>query len=179
MAHIGCTAKLLKTLKIPTPHSIEPAANADSQFHWHANLLMVNRRPCVLFVHDLSLFNLMIPDFPVNQPDYASDVFLSWLSTVLQDTDTPKHMIETFLKGHASLKWGKTSSRSVLGSMNEFMIYYEHAIDEIGGIDSYQFPAQIQRMNHITMKAIDYQHPINRLQAILKDMSGDSSQTNI
>lgn len=171
MAHIGCTVKLLKALKMPTAQIVEPATDADPRFHWHANLLMVNRRPCVLFVHDLSLFNLMIPDFPVNKPDYASDVFLSWLSTVLQDGDTPKPMIESFLKGHASLAWGKTSNRSVIGSMNEFMMYYELMLDEIGGIDSHQFPAQIQRMNQIIMKGIDYQHPVDRLQAILKEMS--------
>lgn len=173
MAHIGCTAKLLKALKIPTAQIIEPAPDADPRFHWHANLLMVKRRPCVLFVHNLSLFNLMIPDFPVNKPDDASDVFLSWLSTVLQDGDTPKHMIDVFLKGHATITWGKTSNRSVIGSMNEFMMHYEYMIDDIGGIDNYQFPSELQRMNHIIMKAIDYQHPINQLQAMLKDMTID------
>lgn len=53
---IHCTQKLLA--EIPN-NLIDLAASGDG---WHANLLRIERRKCVLFTHDATLYSVFVPD---------------------------------------------------------------------------------------------------------------------
>jgi hypothetical protein len=52
---IHCTQKLLA--EIPD-RLIDPSASGES---WHANLLRIDRRKCVLFTHDATLYSVFVP----------------------------------------------------------------------------------------------------------------------
>jgi len=57
MQMIRCTQKLLKELPM---EASEDAAALPSAC-WHANLLRIDRRKCLLFTHDTTLFSLFVP----------------------------------------------------------------------------------------------------------------------
>ena len=58
---IHCTAKLLKELGSPTLQS--PANEPDTQGlgNWYANLLRIDRRKCILFTNEKTLYSFLIP----------------------------------------------------------------------------------------------------------------------
>ncbi|MEM7803198.1 MAG: hypothetical protein AAF633_28670, partial [Chloroflexota bacterium] len=56
-------------------------------------------------------------------------------------------------------QYAKTSSRSVLGSMNDFAFQFEVSIQRAGSLHSAQFPQIVSNINQTPMKGIDYKHP--------------------
>ena len=61
---IRCTQKLLKELRVK-PVESDVVSEAES---WHANLLRIDRRKCVLFTHDTTLFSFLVPG--LRRPDF-------------------------------------------------------------------------------------------------------------
>ena len=61
---IRCTQKLLKELRIK-PQEPEVVSEVGS---WHANLLRIERRKCVLFTHDMTLFSVFVAG--LTRPDF-------------------------------------------------------------------------------------------------------------
>jgi len=52
---------------------------------WHANLIHIDRRKCVLFINDKTLFNFIVPDVARAQIRELDKLFMSYLSCVLAD----------------------------------------------------------------------------------------------
>ncbi len=71
MQIIRCTQKLLKELRMENTGKVAALPSAC----WHANLLRIDRRKCLLFTHDTTLFSLFVPG--MTKPDfrYFPDVF--------------------------------------------------------------------------------------------------------
>ena len=53
---------------------------------WHANLIHIDRRKCVLFVNDKTLFNFMVPDLSKAQIRDLDKLFKSYLSVTGHST---------------------------------------------------------------------------------------------
>ncbi len=58
MAILRCTKKLLSELKT---RPVDSGQSAIALFSWHANLLRIDRRKCVLFSHDQTLYTFIYP----------------------------------------------------------------------------------------------------------------------
>ena len=113
---IRCTQKLLSELKIK-PAVVE--STTDSFWCWHANMFYIERRKCVLVTNDKTLFCLFIPS--LKKPDFQSFhyVFGQFLFKNLLYEQISQNQIETVLDECQEIQYGKTNSRSVLGSMND------------------------------------------------------------
>lgn len=76
---IHSTQKLLKELRI---QPAEPEAG-EEPFSWHANLLRIERRKCVLFTHDTTLFSVLVPGLKRADFDRMDTVFSEELLRVM------------------------------------------------------------------------------------------------
>ncbi|MGH7947353.1 MAG: DUF6933 domain-containing protein [Opitutaceae bacterium] len=74
---IHCTQKLLA--QIPQ-RFIDPSASGAG---WHANLLRIERRECVLFTHDESLCSVFVPDLRKPEFEQLDEVFVERLQEYL------------------------------------------------------------------------------------------------
>jgi len=59
MTILRCTKKMLSELKPEPSDSIQQPGDFSS---WHANLLRIDRRKCVLFTHDTTLYSFFVPE---------------------------------------------------------------------------------------------------------------------
>ncbi|WP_290523661.1 hypothetical protein [Alcanivorax sp.] len=129
MIEIHCTKKLLARLPVdeqgnlpvskthgalPTvPGQLSPLSG------WHANLLTIQRRNCVMFVHDTTRFPLFIAS--LKKPDFANLEY--WFEDALMNTLMKCGATALQLKkvGHAlqRLKMDSQTDRSVQGSLNQ------------------------------------------------------------
>ena len=50
---------------------------------WHANLIYIDRKKCLLFVNDKTLFNFIVPDISRAQIKELSNIFRVNLESVL------------------------------------------------------------------------------------------------
>jgi len=154
---IRCTQKLLSELKIKPV----PVASSDDPFWcWHANMFYIERRKCVLITHDQTLFTFFIP--ALKKPDFQAfpHVFGQALFKNMLCEQIPQDEIETVLDQCREVEYGKTNSRSVLGSMNDLRFQLEYFIYDQGGLAQTDVYELNHRLNRTIMGAIGNNYPI-------------------
>ena len=133
---------------------------------WHANLIYIDGKKCLLFVNDKTLFNFIVPDIPRAQIRELSNIFKVTLECVLSDEDTPERVKAQIMSEYELIQYANTRSKSILGSMNELAFYYKYYIQSEGGVHSYAVPGIIKKLNRVRMGTLEYVSPIKALKAV-------------
>ncbi len=168
MATLRCTKKLLSELgRKPS----DETQYADEFGCWHANLLRIDRRKCVLFTHDKTLYTFFVPGLTKPHFQNFDEIFRQNLFKCLMSENLPQKHIEIFLDNIRKIEITKTNNRSVLGSMNDLTFQLKCQIADEGGLSG----ADISKLNHdlnrIPMSAIKEIYSIYELQNSLNKMS--------
>jgi uncharacterized protein DUF6933 len=126
---LRCTARLLKLLGSRSGPLVGADAGVDD---WYANVLMIERRKCLLLVHAETLFAVLDTDVRVKQ---FNDLGL-YVATLVVDALASEGLAGTALgpTDPAGVRVAKTASRSVLGHLNEMAFEVEHTIAASGGL---------------------------------------------
>jgi len=164
MAIIRCTKKLLSELNLKPEDCDEEVNNLSC---WHANLLRVDRRKCVLFTHDETLFSFFVPG--LTKPDFQriKEVFSHNLFKNLYRESFPQQQVETFLEDIQGIQFCKTNNRSVLGSMNDLAFQLKHMIAHDGGLLNSDIMKLNYDLNRIPMSAIENIFSIDELKIFM------------
>lgn len=144
MIQLHCTKKLLAKLPLDSngqlrslrPHHVPQAANdnrhssqTSSLSSWHGNLITLQRRQCVLLVHDTTRFPVFIPcltksDF-AELDGYFTDVFMNTLLKVGADGAIMQRAHQAL----APFTCDNDCDRSVRGTMNQMAQDLECSLD--------------------------------------------------
>jgi hypothetical protein len=112
---LRCTKKLLVGLgSMPVLDEVEPTTRLGD---WYANLLFRPGGQVVLFVNERSLLPVLVPASPSSN---LLTRFVEVTVDVLRRLGVPTAAIEAEHREMAEMRIGKTGSRQVLGSMNDF-----------------------------------------------------------
>ena len=155
---IHCTQKLLA--EIPD-RLIDPSVSGES---WHANLLRIDRRKCVLFTHDKTLYSVFVPGLKKAEFTQLDEVFGQCLFKALLWDEFPQAQIEQMLEACRVIRFTRSSDRSVLGSMNDIRFHIGCHVEDDGGLTSVDLGQLHHRLNRIPFSAIGYGYPVERLQ---------------
>ncbi len=168
MATLRCTQKLLSELKLRPSDSMQQPSEISG---WHANLLRIDRRKCVLFTHDTTLYSFFVPG--LKKPDFESfrEVFRQNLFKSLIAENLPQKHIELFLDDIREIEISNTNSRSVLGSMNDLTFQLKYQIADTGGIEMADISKLAFDLNRIPMSAIEQIYSIYELKILLKKLN--------
>lgn len=131
MSRLRCTQKLLTQL--PLGDSPADSAGADEGLgHWHAHLLTLARRKCVLLVHDDSRYCLLLPG--LKKADFARlpELFRQHLAADLKQRGQAPALIARVLEDYADLECSPGTDRSVLGRVNEVAQHLEWRVRDVG-----------------------------------------------
>ena len=169
MPILHCTAKLLSELKLQSKDLLPASGDVNS---WHANLFLIDRRKCVIFTHDKTLYSFLA--LGLTKPDfqYFKEIFRQGLFKSLMANEIQQKQLERFIALNHDIEFGKTSSRSVLGSMNDLIFHIKYRISADGGILNADINKANQYINHIVMGAIGGSYSIDELEKYLKNMDG-------
>lgn len=163
MQLIGCTKKLQKELGLDAKDLATFEPDDSGLGPWTANLIFMNRRKCILFVNDKTLFNFLVPDVLRKQIRELGCMFRGWLSCELAEEGYLKAQREEILNEYQEVGYSNTRRRSVLGSMNDLAFMYKYSIQSSGGLHSPHFPEIIKEMNRTPMGSLGYRLPIEAL----------------
>ncbi|MEO9587613.1 MULTISPECIES: hypothetical protein [Marinobacter] len=137
MIRLHCTQKLIAKLPLDTSGRLKRkallslAANDEAESSlssWHANLLTIQRRNCVLFLHDSTRFPVLITC--LTKPDFAE---LDWwfhdalMNTLLKSGANAAQM-EAAASAISQLSCDSVCDRSVQATMNQMKQDLEHQI---------------------------------------------------
>lgn len=168
MAILRCTQKLLSELKLRPSDSMQQPNELSG---WHATLLRIDRRKCVLFTHDATLYSFFV--YGLKKPDFENfrEVFRQNLFKILMAENLPQKHIELFLDDIREIDISKTNNRSVLGSMNDLTFQLKYQIADEGGIEFADISKLVHGLNRIPMSAIDEIYSIYELKKLLKKLN--------
>ena len=135
---------------------------------WHANLIHINRKKCVLFANDKTLFNFIAPDVSRAEIRELHQLFLSFLYPVLAEEGFSESEREQIASEYEEVRYAKSNSKSVLGSMNDLTFHYERRILMAGGTHSPEVPSIISELNRMPMGALKYAYPVEELRSVVQ-----------
>ena len=133
---------------------------------WHANLLYIERKKCLLFVNDKTLFNFLVPDVPRSQIKNLGTVFLRYLGGIISDEGFEPAIQERILEEYSEIGYALTTSKRVLGSMNDLANHYKYHVIDGGGVHGCNLPEIIRSLNRMPMGAIGYKLSLEALKEL-------------
>ena len=160
MQVIHCTKKLLKELGAlgsRIPHEHAPGFFGS----WHANLIRIERRKCVLFTNDRTLYSFLVPG--MKRKDDFHDLFLVHLNSNLAIEGFGQGDILKALDEYSEIAIAPTTNRSVLGSMNDLAGQAEFLIHRASGLERADMLRMNMMLNRIPMGALKYQFAIEKV----------------
>jgi phosphoribosyl-ATP pyrophosphohydrolase len=159
MQLIRCTGKLQKEMGIKKSELREDEPVFSYLGSWHANLIYINGKKCVLF-------NFIVTNVSKAEIKELSRMFIENLHCILADEGLEDATIKKIRNEYEDVYYAKTNNKSVLGSMNDLAFHYKLHLQEAGGVHSYLVPSIIKKLNHMPMGAINYGYPIDALRAM-------------
>ena len=168
MRIIHCTQKLLKELDVSLVEPDRIPQPTEGLGNWYANLLRIDRRKCLLFTNEKSMYTFLIPKVLKANLKNIEQEFLIHLSYNLQNEGFGLEVINRVMQEYQEIGFAKTSNRQVLGSMNELTFQYEVLIEQTEGLENIGILELNKLINRTIMGALKYKHPIEALKNLLK-----------
>lgn len=165
MQLIRCTKKLQKEMGLKPSDLCAEEPRFSYLGPWHANLIHIDRRKCLLFANDRTLFNFIVPDVTRATIRGLEKLFTNYLSCILADEGFAEADRGRILSEYDEIGFANTNNKSVLGSMNDLAFHYKYSILESGGVHSPAVPGIIRQLNRMPMSSIKEVFPIEALKA--------------
>lgn len=125
---LGITKKLSDQLKIKKLDNIDNYSPTISM--WHVGFKYINRRKCILFTNDLTLYSFFLYGVKKKELENLEQFFIEKLIENLESEEFKKNEIDTIINEKVNVNFIKTNNRSVLGSMNDFFRFIPYYIEE-------------------------------------------------
>jgi hypothetical protein len=167
MRIIHCTKKLLKELDVPLVEPDKIPSHPEGLGNWYANLLRIDRRKCIIFTNEKTLYTFLIPKVLKANVKNIEEEFLIHLSYNLESEGFRLEVINKVMLECQQIGFAKTINKSVLASMNDLVHKYEFEIMREGGINNIRMLPINHRINRTPMGALKYESPIEVLKKLI------------
>ena len=168
MRIIHCTQKLLKELDVPIIVPDKTHSDSQGPGNWYANLIKIDRKKCLLFTNEKTLYSFLIPHIKKATLKNIVNEFMITLNFNLQYEGFSLEVISKVMEDYEKIGFAKTASRKVLGSMNELAFQYEVLIMGKEGLGNVKILELNHTINRTIMGAIKYKYPIEALKKVLE-----------
>ena len=163
MQIIRCTKKLLNELDAASERSTT-LEHADGFLGpWHANLIRIERRKCILFTNDWTLYSFLVTGVKKKDLGNFPDLFALHLKMNLAKEGFGPEDISKALEEYGEIAIAPTNSRSVLGSMNDLADQADFLVSRAGGLEKGDMLTVNMMLNRIPMGAIKYRYSIDKV----------------
>lgn len=169
MNYIHCTQKVLKELKTPVMDLKEIIPDNSGPGNWYCNIFTFNRRKCLIFTSELTLYTFFI--YGVTKKDMASltDLFREHLTKNLEQSGIEVRVIDKILNEYRDIVFCKTANRSVLGSMNDFIYLFKARMESVDEVTEKQILTANIAANDTPMSAIKSVFPVRALKELIDE----------
>ena len=165
-----CTQKLLK--EIGTATLVETSADTRGLGNWYVNILRIERKKCLLFTNEKTLYSFLIPNVKKSNIKNIVDEFLINMSFNLQAEGFDINVINKLMQEYHEIGFGKTASKQILGWMNQIAFEYEIRVqmkEGLGNVRIIEANKEINRSLRSILNGKEYFHPIEALQQLISE----------
>lgn len=126
---IGATKKLQNELTKPI-ENVEDHNEVPEIYQWHANIVTLNRRKCLILMNNATGLNLTLFGLRKQQFEHLDSVIKGSLKQLFQLLDIEKEIADKMLDKADEIVYTKTKSRKVLGMMKEIKFFAEDSVQD-------------------------------------------------
>ncbi len=163
MQIIHCTKKLMNELETAPDRSIAPEPLSGFLGPWHANLIRIEGRKCILLTNDSTLYSFLVPRVKKKDLGNFRELFALHLKMNLTKEGFGPENVNKALEEYGEITIAPTKSRSVLGSMNDLADQADFLVSRAGGLEKGDMLTVNMMLNRIPMGAIKYRYAIDKL----------------
>jgi hypothetical protein len=153
---IRCTARLLGLLG---RRSVSLADEPPGEDDWYANLLVIERRKCLLLTHAGTLFPIFVADVHKREIEALGALVAEQVAAALADERLPCDVLGPL--DPAATRLAPTASRSVLGFMNDSALACRCAVDAVGGLEHVDLEALNRALRRRLHNRDGYRQPLD------------------
>lgn len=157
---IQATKKLQDMVGVKTT---ELPKEPDAFISWHGNIFMIGRKKCLLVTHNESLYSIFLYGVTKKEMKNLAEILKSRLAELLRRDDFILPQIVKMLESIESIRYMKTSDRSVMGNMNDMvhmLKYLNMTEDEL---------ALSRRINHTPYSKGKFHFPRDILKRLMSE----------
>ena len=154
MVTLRLTHKLQKVLQIDLAEQLQPTTNRLGD--WYANFVPTYSGDLIVFVNEKTLLSVAIP---IWESDHLLSLFRLRVGNLLGMIGIQSKAIEKELRHYDHIQFGKTNSRSVLGSMNDIAYQYQGIAEMAENKADLSLSNAEYQMSQMPCKPIDYRGP--------------------
>ncbi|MGR9052614.1 MAG: DUF6933 domain-containing protein [Gammaproteobacteria bacterium] len=167
MQSIRCTSKLLTEMGLNAQTSSSCDAGTYSILgSWYADLIFIDRRKCLLFVNEKTLFNFMIPDVPRRQIRELDKLFLGFLQCILTDEGIDHGIKNSVQAEYRTLEYIALADETMLATVDDLAARYKSQVKAEGGVYHCNLAEIIHKMNSLPLSALGYSSSVDELKKI-------------
>jgi hypothetical protein len=152
------------------PPLIDIPADTEGLGNWYANLIRIDRKKCLLFTNEKTLYSFLIPNVKKATLKNIVDEFRVNVSFNLQSERFSLDVINKAMQEYSEIGFAKTASRQVLGSMNQIAFEYEIRVQMKEGLGNIRILETNRDMNKTLRTMLEgkkYFYPIEALIEVL------------
>jgi hypothetical protein len=158
------------------PPLIDIPADTEGLGNWYANLIRIDRKKCLLFTNEKTLYSFLIPNVKKATLKNIVDEFRVNVSFNLQSERFSLDIINKAMQEYSEIGFAKTASRQVLGSMNQIAFEYEIRVQMKEGLGNIRILETNRDMNKTLRTMLEgkkYFYPIEALMEVLSTTNLD------
>jgi hypothetical protein len=149
MLYFHCTQKLLRALDLPI-HAPPKESGGSPLGVWYANIINFNNMIFLFFVNDPTLYTVVLHFSGIANSAQVFKTFRENLATSLASDGINQRRIQHLLDDHQQGVFVKTTSRSMIGSMNDlidiFLFHIDRNVADHNQIDLHKIQYALNRM---------------------------------
>jgi uncharacterized protein DUF6933 len=161
MLVVRCTAKLLRRLNAEP--DVTSARSTTRLGDWYATVLPTRPRHRILLVNEASRLPVLLP---AREIATLGQRIPDAIARVLEDLGIDADVVDKERRAMAEVTFAKTASRSVLGTMNEFVFFLEHLLPSNPHLADHALGMRLGQVL-VTVPPLGYQLPSEMATQIL------------
>jgi hypothetical protein len=162
MVTLRLTHKLQKLLDIDLTEQLKSTTSRLGD--WYANLVPTYAGDLIVFVNEKTLLSVAIP---IWESDNLLLLFRLRIGNLLEMIGIQSKAIEHELLHYSHIQFGRTRSRSVLGSMNDIAFQYQVIAEETENKANLSLSNAEYQLSQMPCKPIDYKVPSEVVKELL------------
>jgi hypothetical protein len=166
MPVLRLTSQLLAELDVqPSPDSTAASLPIGD---WYGHVFTVERRKCVMFVNEPTLF--VCPALGVVKSDYRQIIlfFIGVLAQALRTMGFNKREINWIFAKHKGMAIGRATNRSTLGSLNNRVTDIKSHFARHLGFENCDIGSVTKWLNETPMKPIGYANGFEQMRRVVE-----------
>ena len=126
---IQCTKKLLDELWV---NAAEKEEDKTPLFSWHANLIKINRKKCVVLMNDKNRYVIVLYGLKAKDFKNMDELITGAVRETFREECIKDEIIEKFIKNAGKITYSKTGGKSTVAKLNyacDEVKFYEFLLD--------------------------------------------------